>query len=155
MLSLELLDFETALCAFASFRPRVGRASIGFKVPTRVIKKIRPLDRPIDRRTDRPTDSPTDRLIDCLTSLGRLGRPLLDLLLDALGHPLWDPLPGTPSKVTHFLLTASHRSATFRPDPARHPFETLVGPGRRAPKVLVAPAPLTILTTHPVEPQWR
>ena len=43
-------------------------------------------------------------------------------LSDPLQTPFWPP----PSKVTHFLLTALHRTATFGPDPGRPSFDLWV-----------------------------
>ena len=55
-------------------------------------------------------------------SLGlRLG-PLRACLPGSLCCPPSDPLLDPPSKVTPFLLTALHRTATFRSDRARAPF---------------------------------
>ena len=62
-------------------------------------------------------------------SLGlRLG-PVCGRLPGSLSlGPSSDPLLDPPSKVTHFLLTALHRTATFGPDPAGPSFDLVQTP---------------------------
>ena len=66
-------------------------------------------------------------------------------LSDPPQTPSWTP----PSKVTHFLLTALHRTGTFGADPARPSFDLGQTPlGTDLGGVLSEPK-------HTVKPQWR
>ena len=59
--------------------------------------------------------------------------------------PSWTP----PSKVTHFLLTALHRTATFGPDPDRPSFDLGQTP------LGTDPGGVPSEPKHTVKPQWR
>ena len=66
-------------------------------------------------------------------------------LSDPPQTPSWTP----PSKVTHFLLTALHRTATFGPDPARPSFDLGQTP------LGTDPGGVPSEPKHTVKPQWR
>ena len=83
-------------------------------------------------------------------SLGfRLG-PVCGRLPGSLSRILFRSSPGPPpSKVTHFLLTALHRTATFGPDPARPSFDLGQTP------LGTDPGGVPSEPKHTVKPQWR